>query len=279
MEDKPILTFFDDKQTETSTLIVCSSGTVIFFKVFLEMLNGSIFTGALKGDFAAIFIIVVPLLMILLFIFVFLFMFKHLFIDKSMKLYPERVSFYDHLSQSSVSMPWKSLESVNLEAKITQHNRHNYMNLIADSIPYLIKLDCLSSNPENVSERMRSIYQHWKNDDFIKSNVEIPFYPNKLKNSQLIYCFILIVLCLTSILWGIQNAEFLITYEGVEYHFSGSSRFYLISAGVVILLNILSQLIDHFDSNNNEGKYRAFDKYSGILGCFLLQMSLITVLW
>lgn len=279
MENKPILTFFDDKLVEISYLIACSSGVVIFFKIFLKMLNGSLFTSALKGEFAAIFILIIPLFMIVIFIFGSLFMFKNLFIDKSMKLYPEGFSFYDHLSQSSVAISWKLLESVNLKVNITEHNRHNYMNLIADSIPYLIKLDCLSSNPEDVSERMRSIYQHWKNDDFTKSNFEIPYYPNKLKNSQITYCLILIILCLTSIFWGIQNSEFLITYEGVEYFFSGISRFYLISAGVVFLLNILSQLIDHFDSHNNERQYRMFYKHSGILGCLLLHMLLITVLW
>ena len=170
---------------------------------------------------------------------------------------------------SRVDLKWEELNSVHLELEGDQ----NFMHVNGN---YKICLDCLSSNPEYVSNRMKAYYQHWKDGDFKRLGFKLPYFPKQLTVKQIGLKAILMLVCLFFIFESIQPTELIILHNEILYSLSGISRVFLFSACSISLACMLSEILDHFDINSIEEKNRKFTTYLNSVGYYLYLLVLMT---
>lgn len=272
---QPLLIFRDDKLFEVTGLLMFSTTLILLSRPFIEAVNSSMLTDALNGSFGPIFYFSISLILALAFGFVLMHLFREIFNDKGLSVFANGFSFFDDDLRARVHLEWEALHSVRLSCDESNKSKRNFLTLSTSAQEHKILLDCLSNNPQDISDRMKRIYNHWKNGDFNEPSFKLPYYPNVLKTQQLFYYLVLMLVCLFVIYQCLQLSEIVVYYDEIWFYFAGMSRSCLLSAAAIGFAGVTSQFLDHFDRRDNEKHYQAFKKYSSISACLLFEVAIL----
>jgi thiosulfate reductase cytochrome b subunit len=135
-------------------------------------------------------------------------------------------------------------------------------------------LDALEIDVKKNSENYEDEYDV---DGRINNDGE--YLPNKVsRNKRILYILISFLLFLYGI-GGLYKNDLAFLIGGKRgatiYHFHDSSLIILFLAIIFIVMSLVSRIIDHYDTRNNESKYKFFFNTTQIIGIILYVLAII----